>query len=81
LDGKGDDIGGEENVTKVTIEAHGHLGDFSREYFIEPGKEFTTTAKILKEFYDYVRSGYEKRWQELFKALEELEKIEKKETT
>lgn len=68
---------GGDHITKVKIEAHGHLGDFDREYFIEVGKEFSTTAKILKEFYDYVRVGYEKRWQELFKALEELEKIEK----
>ena len=64
-------------MTKVKIEAHGHLGDFSKEYFIEPGKEWATTAHILRDFFNYVHEGWERQWQKLFKALEELEKIEK----
>ena len=64
-------------MTNVKIEAHGHLGDFKKEYFIEAGKEWVTTSKILKDFYHYVRKGKESQWQELFKALDELAKIEK----
>jgi len=66
--------------TRVKVEAHGHLGDFSKEYVIEPGKEWKTTARIMREFMSYVWEGWEKKNQELFKALEELEKMEKEAT-
>ena len=64
-------------MTNVKIEAHGHLGDFKREYFIEEGKEWATTSKILREFYHYVRKAKEAQWDKLFRALDELAKIEK----
>jgi len=66
----------ERKNTRVQIEAHGHLGDFSGEYFIKVGQEWKTAARIAKDFLNYVRKGWEKQMEELFKDLEDLEKIE-----
>jgi len=65
--------------TEVKIEAHGHLGGFSETYYLRPGQEWLTAARAMREFLSYVRKGWEERMAELFKALDELEKIEKKE--
>ena len=67
-------------MTLVKIEAHGHLGDFSKEYFIPAGKEFEVTRKIMYEVYHYVSTGVKARYAELFKALDELAEIERKAT-
>jgi len=63
-------------MTRVKITAEGHLGKFEQEYFIEVGKEFRATAQIMRDFFNYVRAGHFKRWNELFDALAELEKLE-----
>jgi len=65
--------------TVVKIEAHGYLGDFSEEYLLKPGLEWKTAAQAMRDFLNYVRKGWEKQIEELFLALDELEKIEKKE--
>ena len=65
-------------MTVVKIEAHGHLGDFSKEYFIPAGKEFEVTRKIMYEFYHYVSQAVKARYEDLFKMLEELAEIERK---
>ena len=64
-------------MTKVKIDASGHLGEFHREYFIETGKEFSTSAQIFRDFFNFVRKGWTEKWAKLFDALAELEKIEK----
>lgn len=64
-------------MTKVKIEAHGHLGDFSREYFIEAGKELEELTAIFKEFVVYVLKGKEKLVMEVLGELAAIEAIEK----
>lgn len=64
-------------MTKVKIEAHGHLGDFSREYFIEEGKELEELTPIFKEFVVYVLQGKEKLIMEVLGELAAIEAIEK----
>ena len=64
-------------MTKVKIEAHGHLGDFSREYFIEAGKELEELTKIFMEFVVYVLKGREKLIMEVLGELAAIEAIEK----
>ena len=64
-------------MTRVKIEAHGHLGDFSREYFIEEGKELEELATIFKEFVVYVLKGKEKLIMEVLGELAAIEAMEK----
>ena len=64
-------------MTHVKIEAHGHLGDFSREYFIEEGKELDELTKIFKEFVVYVLKGREKLIMQVLGELAAIEAIEK----
>lgn len=64
-------------MTIVKIEAHGHLGDFSREHFIEEGKELEELTKIFKEFVVYVLKGQEKLIMKVLGELAAIEAIEK----
>ena len=63
-------------MTHVKIEAHGHLGDFSREYFIEAGKELEELTKIFREFVVYVLKGREKLIMQVLGELAAIEAIE-----
>ena len=64
-------------MTKVKIDAHGHLGDFSKEYFIEEGKELKELSAIFKEFVVYVLKGREKLIMEVLGELSAIEAMEK----
>ena len=64
-------------MTHVKIEAHGHLGDFAREYFIEQGKELEELTKIFREFVVYVLNGREKLIVKVLGELAAIEAIEK----
>jgi len=62
--------------TEVKIEAHGHLGDFSRTYFIAVGEEERTFRLIARDFASYILRGIRRRYGEALKVLEELKRIE-----
>ena len=64
-------------MTIVKIDAHGHLGDFSREYVIEEGKEVTELTHIFRDFVIYVLKGKEKLSMEVLGELAAIEAIEK----
>ena len=64
-------------MTKVKIEAHGHLGDFSREYLIETGKELEELTTIFREFVVYVLKGQEKLIMNVLGELQGIEAMEK----
>ena len=67
---------GGENLTHVKIEAHGHLGDFSREYLIVEGKEIKELTQIFREFAVYVLKGKENVIKEVLGELVAIEAIE-----
>jgi len=64
-------------LTQVKIEAHGHLGDFSKEYFIGKGEEIKGMVAIWKEFVVYVLRGKEKVIMEVLGELAAIEALEK----
>jgi len=65
--------------TEVKIEAHGHLGDFSRTYFIAVGEEEYMFRSITKDFARYIRRGIHCRYNKAWSVMEELQKIEEME--
>jgi len=66
-------------MTEVKIEAHGHLGDFSRKYFIAQGEEYRSVRLIMRDFVNYVMRGQRARYKKVLGVLSELAKIEEKE--
>ena len=64
-------------MTKVNIEAHGHLGDFSKEYFVEAGKELEELTTIFREFVVYVLKGKEKLIMQVLGELAAIEAMER----
>ena len=62
--------------TLVKIEAHGHLGDLSKEFSIWPGDEWNGARLVLQDFIDYVLKGERARYQRVLDVLAELQKIE-----
>ena len=66
---------GGENLTHVKVEAHGHLGDFSREYIIVEGKEIKGLTQIFTEFAVYALKGKENVLKEVLGELVAIEAI------
>lgn len=64
-------------MTNIKIEAHGHLGDFSKEYFIEEGKELEGLRKTFIDFVLYVLKGRKKLIVEVLGELAAIEAIER----
>jgi len=67
---------GGENLTHVKIEAHGHLGDFSREYLLVEDKEIKGLVQIFREFVLYVLKEKENVLKEVLGELVAIEAIE-----
>jgi len=66
--------------TLVKIDAHGHLGDFSRQYTITAGEEERSIKLIMRDFIGYVIRGQRARYKKALDVLVELQKIEEKES-
>lgn len=66
-------------MTEVKIEANGHLGDFSRTYFITVGEEYRSVRLIMRDFINYVVRGQRKNYKAVLDVMSELAKIEEKE--
>lgn len=64
-------------MTYLKVEAHGHLGDFNNEYFLEEGKEFDDLRKVFADLTRYVMKGKQELVLGVFKELAQLEKAEK----
>ena len=62
--------------TIVKIQAHGHLGDFSRQYTITPEEEERSIKLIMRAFISYVIRGQRARYKKVLDTLVELQKIE-----
>jgi len=62
--------------TEVKIEAHGHLGAFSRTYLIAVGEEERMFRLIARDFASYVLRPLRRRYREALRVLEELKKSE-----
>ena len=67
--------------TVVKIEAHGHLGDYSKEYSIWPGDEENGARLVVQAFIDYVLKGGRARYKRVLDILVELQKIEQEEAS
>ena len=66
-------------MTYLKVEAHGHLGDFSKEYFLEEGKELNILShEVFKDLTRYVMHGKQKIVLQIFKELALIEKETKK---
>jgi len=65
-------------LTHVKIEAHGHLGDYSRDFFIEEGKELENLQNIFKDFVLYVLDGKKELIMKVLGELAAIEALEKR---
>ena len=65
-------------MTYLKIEGHGHLGDFSKEYFLEEGKELDVLLhEVFKDLTRYAVHGKQKIVLQIFRELAMLEKEER----